>query len=544
MPENFPGNGYRDPDSFDVRGSLRSLGDATRQHKLLVLMSCVLSLALTALYVHLFPPIYLVTARVMVEKAVDNSRDAFYNLWDAFRKDDPRTEIELVTAPNMLAEVVKKDGLKYDDVYHPFLSHLSYLWVKSLPGRTYHRVKEFFFPKEPDPDAPSAADIEFAKTVMDMKSGISMVPVVDSDVGELTVKGPSRRVAKTANTLLEIYMTRRAERYRMEAQRNLDALDKEVDLAAKEAQDVASSRLAFAQANGLTFDLTKESQQLTKMVDLEDSIATNQAKAASLAASLQLVEKRLSQEPVTKTSSIIQELNAVREATRLKRLDLESQLISVRSVYREDSPEVQDVLRSIAALDTLIAGEPEKLEKGSTSTLNSIHQDLTLSADNLRSQLVGVEAGTAVMQATDRKLRARMSTVPELQNAMRDFDRKYALVLQRYEALSAKRAQAAVSRAMAGAAMPSMQVVQWASAPDGPWWPKLKLLYASALAVGLILGVLGAQIRSLMSGRVRRGDLERGRADVPLYGTVRISIGSQPFSVAGKRRPAGLRNES
>jgi len=66
MPENFPGNGYRDPDSFDVRGSLRSLWDATRQHKLLVLMSCVLSLALTAVYVHLFPPIYLVTARVMV----------------------------------------------------------------------------------------------------------------------------------------------------------------------------------------------------------------------------------------------------------------------------------------------------------------------------------------------------------------------------------------------------------------------------------------------------------------------------------------------
>ena len=545
MSENQQPNGYRDPDSFDFQGALQGALVAVRQHKLLVFASCVFTLALTVAYVYLFPPVYVASAKAMAEKPADTSRDNFYTMWNVFRKDDPRTEIELMLAPGMIAKVVEKEGLKYDDVYHPFLSHLNYLWRGSLPGQTYHRVKDYFFPPRRDPEAPSAADIELARTVTDMRSGISMVPIPDSDVGELTMKGPSRRVAKAANTLLEIYLAERTERYRMEAQRNLDALDQEVTLAAREAQDIADKRLAFMQSNGLAFDLTKESQQLTKLVDLEDGIASNKAKVAALDASLQAVESQLNREPLTRTLSTTQEANAVRESTRLKRLDLQTQLISLRAVYQEDSREVQEVVQNIAAIDALIAAEPEKTEKGTTVSLNSLRQDLTLSADSLRSQLAGAKAGMTVMEETDRKLRARMAAVPELQNTVRDFDRKYALVSERFQALSVKRAQAAVSRAMAGSATPSLRVFQWASSPDEPSWPKLKILYPSALLVGFVVGVIAAQLRTITSGRVRRHQLSSGRPGAGIYGTIRIPIGSQPFSVAGIRQAPGSKgNES
>jgi uncharacterized protein involved in exopolysaccharide biosynthesis len=536
MLPNEQNGGYRDPDTFDVRGSLRSLAEASRQHKLLILMSCVLTLAVTTAYIVMFPPIFVANARVMVEKPVDNSRDSFYTTWNIFRKDDPRTEMELMTAPGLLAQVVKKEGLKYEDVYHPISSEVSNLWKKSLPGRTYHRIKDSMFPKKADPDAPTPDEIELGKTVTDMQSGIRIMPVADSNIGELTVKGPSRRVARMANTLLDLYLAQRAERQRSEAQRNVDALDKEVDVASKEAQRIATKRLDFLRANHLSFDLAKESQQLTKLVELEDGIAANHAKQASLEGSLQLVESQLAAEPVTRLSATTEEVNPVREAARLKRLDLETGLISLRSVYREDSPEVQEALRNMAKLDAVIANEPAKVEKVATSTLNSTRQDLILSRNSLRSQLEGIKSGVAVMEETDRTLRTRISAVPGIQDQLRDLDRQYALVSDRYQALSAKRAQAAVSLAMADAAMPSMQVVQPASNPDDAAWPKPKYLYPSALIVGLILGVFAAQIRSVTSGRVRRGDLERELTGSPIYGTIRIPIGTRPFSVSGRRR--------
>lgn len=538
MSGKYPENGYRDPDSFDVQGSLKQIAEATRRYRGVVLLSCVLCLGLAFAYAHLFPPIYVANAKAIAEKGVDNSRDNFYAMWDVFRKDDPRGEIEMMLAPSMIAKVVQKEGLKYDDVYHPFLSHLTYLWQSSLPGKTYHRLKDSLFPQKPDPDAPSLESIELGKTVGDMRSGVAMVPVPDTEVGELTVKGPSRRVAKMANTLLEVYLAERAERYREEAQKNLDALDQEVAVAAKNAQDIATRRLEFAQTNHLAFDFTKESQQMTKMVDLEDSIASNEAKIASLSASLHEVEGQLNKEPVSKTTSTMEETNGVRESSRLKRLDLQTQLIQLRSIYREDSPEVQEVLHNIVALDKIIAAEPERMEKATTTSLNSIRQDLTLSSVSMRSQLAGAKAGEAVMQETDRKLRARMSAVPELQNTMRDFDRQYAMASDLYQALSTKRAQAAISRAMAVTAAPSMRVFQWASPPAEPVWPKLKILYPSALLIGLVLGVLGAQIRSLMSGRVHAAALSRSRASDAVYGTIRVPVGTQPFTVVGARKTA------
>jgi uncharacterized protein involved in exopolysaccharide biosynthesis len=346
-------------------------------------------------------------------------------------------------------------------------------------------------------------------------------------------------VARVANTLLDAYMASRLERYEKEAQWNIDALDKEVALASKEAQDIANRRLEFLRTNLLSFDLSKESQQLTKLVELEDGIAANHAKEASLGASLQLVEAQLAQEAPLKTSVFTMEVNPIRESAKLKRLDLETGLISMRSIYRDDSPEVREVVQHIAELDALIGKEPEKMEKSSTSTLNSTRQDLVMSRNSLRSQLEGIKGGLAVMEQTDRQMRDRMKMVPEIQNQLRELDRQYSLVSDRYQALSAKRAQAAVSRAMATAAMPSMQIVQRATNPDEASWPNLKILYPSALFIGLILGVVGAQIRSLTSGRVRKGDLESAQGNQPIYGTIRISMGSRPFAVSGSRRSPG-----
>jgi uncharacterized protein involved in exopolysaccharide biosynthesis len=515
------------------------VSEAIRQNLTLVALCCLGALGLTFAYAYLFPPVFVVSARVMVEAPIDNSRDSFYTQWAVFRKDDARTELELMVAPGLIAQVIKSEGLKWEDVYHPLPSHLIYLLKSSWPGRTYLRVKEALFPKKPEPDAPTPEQIELGKSVSDMKKGVTIVAVTDSNIGELTVKGPSRRVTQMANTLLDLYLKQRSERHRDEAQRNLDALDSELAVAAKEAQDIADARLAYQESNGLVFDLSKESQQLTKLVELEDGIAAARAKVASLDASLASIEGQLTVEPPSKTSSVVTELNPIRESLKQRRLDQETALIALRALYREDSPEIREVTKTIADLDALIVRQPEKIEKIQTSTLNSVRQDLVVSRNSLRSQLDGTAAGAKVMEETQRRMRSRLTDVPSVQNKMRDFDRKFSLVQDRYQALSAKRAQAAVSRAMAGLGMSSMRIVQPASSPDEPVMPNGKVLYPSALFVGAVLGMLGAVVRRLLSGRVFRTDLESGLNAVPIYGAISIPLNEVPFAVRSKREAWG-----
>src|SRR5438876_3893549 len=182
-------NGHRDPDSFDVRASMLSILGAARRYKVLVLLTSFAALAVVVAYVYIWPPIYAATATLMVERDTDPVRDSFYVGWNVFRKDDARTEIELMTAATVLEEVVHREGLKYDDVYHPFLSHLSYLWETSAVGKKYRELKKSYFGE--DEGLPSSEVIELARTVVDMHAGIAVEPVAESNVGRLTVKGLS-----------------------------------------------------------------------------------------------------------------------------------------------------------------------------------------------------------------------------------------------------------------------------------------------------------------------------------------------------------------
>jgi uncharacterized protein involved in exopolysaccharide biosynthesis len=158
----------------------------------------------------------------MAEQAVDTQRDAFYVNWNVFRKDDPRTEIELLTSGGVLKSVIDRESLTYDDVYHPPFTELSYLFEKSYVGRKFNQIKDLIIP--PDPEAPKGAGLDLGRTLTDLRAGIKVVPVGDTNIGRLTVKGPSRRVAHIANTLMDAYLLAREQRHEEENRRAVEVL--------------------------------------------------------------------------------------------------------------------------------------------------------------------------------------------------------------------------------------------------------------------------------------------------------------------------------
>jgi len=537
MTEGNSTNGYRDPDTFDVKTTLVGISEAARHHKGVVLGTCVMMLGLATLYVYAWPPIYVAHSKLMAEGA-DYSRDAFYGGWDVFRKDDPKTEIELMTSEPVLKEVIETDHLTFDDVYHPCLSQLTYFWQKSLPGRMYHAVKVRLFPEAPSGLTPQ--EIELVKTMVDLRASASVEPLGETNIGNLTLKGPSRRVAQIANTLVDVYLKQRTARHFEEAQRSHDALKNELALAGKELESIETRRKEFAEKNGLSFDFQKENLELTKLTELETNIANAQAKIAELQASLHEVEEQLATEPLMQTTSVITQLNSVREAEKTKRLDLQTALIQARDHYREDSPEVQEIERDLAKLDAMLVAEPARVEAATTQGVNLLHQDSISKRDALRTELAGTRSGLEAMRATAAVLRARIAAVPALQTTLRDLDRELASSADRYHAIEEKEAQATASLVTTKTAMPSLRVVEYASPPAEVWWPKTKMLYAISLLIGLILGLFAAMIRSSFDGLVRREHVAQGRRAMPLYGTIAVGGRGWPLTLAPRAGTAAL----
>jgi uncharacterized protein involved in exopolysaccharide biosynthesis len=526
-------DGRSDQDMFDVKRSIRSVMDAVRKYRVVVYTTCLLTLALATWYLYVWPPIYRVDAAIMAEKDTDNSRDAFYGSWNVFRKDDARTEIELMTSVPVLKQVIEKEHLKWQDVYHPFMSQISFMWETSFIGRNYKLIKNKLFPDK-DLEGISPEDQDLARTIDDLAAGITVQPVGESNVARVTVKGPSQRVSGIANTLIDSYLAMRAQRYQTEAQRSFDILSKEADEASVELASIDHRREKYSAQNGLVFDLQKETMQLKQLTDLEANIAATHAKIAEIRASLNEANRQLAAEPETRTVSATHELNAVRETTKLRKLELETSLIQAMDRYHEGSPEVRDIRGDIAKMEALLSAQPEQIEKGSTEGLNAVREELLTTGGTLRVQLDGALAGLYSMEGTAAQMRRRLQEVPTLQAELHEMDRDYGLAQEKYQALSVKQAEASVSLATATAAMPSVRVVGYAVPPGGKYWPRLKILYPAALFLGAFLGVCGAVVASYASGTVQREHLEYGRGSARIYGAISVRMDDRPLDVHEK----------
>ncbi|MCB2028768.1 MAG: hypothetical protein KDH18_08870, partial [Rhodoferax sp.] len=335
--------------------------------------------------------------------------------------------------------------------------------------------------------------------------------------------------------------------YQKEAQQALDVLNPEVERAAAQLHELERQRVEFANKNGLSFDLQRENQELKALTEMDTMMATARVKVAAMEAGLAELKRQLAVEPATQKTATVYEADAIRESLRVKRLDLQTTMLTMRNRYREDSPEMAELRNNLAQIDAMLAGTAEKVEKANTVSLNTTQQNMAATANNMRAELASAKASLVAMETAASRLRARVAHVPALQSKLREFDRELTLATEKYNQLAIKRAQATVSAVTTRAAIPSIRIVDYATTPSEKSWPKPKLLLPAAVVVGLMLGIAAAQIKRFAAGRVRRGFWGRRGGDALVYGVVTAATDWQPLSVTayeGARTgtPAGRGN--
>ena len=508
-------------DSFNFRRAWARVRHAYVSHKRLVAGTCVFTIALTLLYVAIWPPIYVAKVEVVGESEKDQSRDGFYQNWAVFRKEQLSDEVQMFTAGPVLAEVVHRMKLTEADVYHPFFAHLGYLWNESLPGRAYHGLKKWLFPPTPGPYTLTPEQEAEARAFDDFKAGVKLDPVQETDLGNLTVAGPTPRVADMANMVVTVYMEQRRNRHMQEAQEAYDALDGELRKTRDELDELENRMREYYTQNSLLMTFEKDKIEITRLTTLEEAIADLRAAIAANEQSLAQVNVELGTESKSVQSSRLIQRSAIKDNMRNSLSQLEISRKQTLVHFRSDSPEIAEIDRQIAILQEQLDREPDESTFERSETINTGYEALRSRKSQLETDLAGQRASLDVRMKEYETDRTLLQTIPEKMRVVHEMDREHTALEAKYGALQEKLSMAAVSRATAQSAPPTLRVIAPATPPGSAAWPKTKLLVLMGGVFGLAAGMVAALLVDLFFGRVHRYRLIDLRGEQPVYALIR-----------------------
>lgn len=507
-------------DSFDLKPALIRILETAITYWWILVATPLLTLVCVFTYIMIWPPTYQAAVGLLSEAEKDYERVAFYRNWNTFRKDDLNSEVQLMTSRPVLQDVVEQLGLTYEEIYHPPLSHLTYLWTESRIGDEYRRIKALFFPKKESPFELSDEEKEMGRILVDLKSGVRLDPVPDSFVAALVVKSASPRAAEIANALAHTYLKHRKIRYEAEARKAYDSLKIEVDIAREQLNTIDNERIAYAEGNGLFLDLENGKVEIGLWENLGASILELESQLKGLRQKRLKIDEDMSHEPERIVSS---EVFQVDENYRIREAQYHG-LITQRELgllrYLPDSPELATINNQIDALSGLIDSAGEEKVYSRTSTINATYQNLYLTLKNIDADIAGIEA-TLIQKRKEHAIIAdKLRTLPEKKVTLHNIDRQRTQLEEKFTALSQKLKIAEVSITSLATAPSAIQVVEYATVPNKPVWPKTKLLIAAAIFLGLAGGLILAVAVDMVFPRFSINNFNNSKEELPFFAEV------------------------
>lgn len=503
-------------DSFQFSGALATIRRAVSAHRWVVLATTLATTLVVSLYVYIWPPTFQAEVMLAADSEKDIQRTAFYQGWNVFRREGLTDEATLMAGPPVLREVADRLNLKYEDVYHPFLRYSIHLWAQSWVGRNYRQLKLWLIGAEPDNRGMTPAEIERAKTLSDMEQGVSVKQVGEANIGLLVVKGSNQRVAEIANTIADVYLKQRRDRYINEARQAYESLTEEATRTQAELDQLDRQVKAFRAESGAVLLFEKDRGLIGQWLVMRSAVTDLEAAAAQNEASLKKVNEQIAAEGSKLASDKLFRQDADKD--RLPRL--QQQLIAARQSFQPDSREVRDLEEQMKAALAGIEDNNQSVVVRNSLRVSESYETLLAKKLALESGLNGTRSALAVKRAEAEHLRVLLEQIPEKMQLNREFERRQTTLENKYAGLAEKLTVATVSMASAKSAPAALRVVEPAHVPESAVWPQTKLLLGGAVVAGGIFGVIVALLLEVAFERVNRNRLTGRNGSPRLFAVV------------------------
>jgi uncharacterized protein involved in exopolysaccharide biosynthesis len=352
--------------------------------------------------------------------------------------------------------------------------------------------------------------------ISDFREGVKVQQVKDAAMGLLIVRASNYRVAEIANTIADLYLEQRRERFVREAQKAHDSLREEADKAWRELQAIDQEIQNFHVENGMLLLFEKDRVQIGQWQAQRQAVADIEAAIAENENALKSVNRQLALE-----SSFIGSDRVFKDTALHDRLTkLEMQLAHARQLFQPTSPEVTELEEQIRIAKVGIGeGESSVVVRNSQRASDS-YESLRSRKMALETMLAGARASLTVKKAEVERVRVLLDQIPAKMRINQKYERRLAALDGKFRTLNDKLAVATVSVATAKSAPPALWVVEYANAPEKPIWPNTKFFIIGAVLAGLVGGVIAALLLELVFERVNRHRLREKDADYRVFAIV------------------------
>ena len=537
FPEAVPH--FPESDGFRLADTLGMVRQSFHAHRRMILFITALTMGLVGLYIYIWPPTYQAEVMISADSDKDQQRAAFYQGWNIFRKDSLIDEATLMVSQPVLVEVIRRLDLKYHEVYHPFSSYAIHLWVNSAVGKAYRKVKNMVFPPAPSPYTITPEEKERGQVLKDFKDGVSVAQVGEASIGVLAVKASTPRAAEIANTLVQVYLEQRRQRFVNEATAAYQSLSEETAKSLAQVRGVEVEMEKFYAQHGLILTFEKERLQIVQLQELRAQVTNLNAQIADDTSQAQVIDGRLRHESANLRVDKVFAGNAAN--SRLTRLEIA--LADARQTFQPNAPEVRELEEEIRLAQPLASADGSKGVVRHMASMGESYETLQRRKWELDSRLQGNRAALGIKRTELDRLRNSMAGVPGQVQRHHDLERRRTVYEATYRSLNEKLTMATVSMATAKSAPASMRVVEYAGPVDKPRWPNTKLMIGTAALFGLVAGMLGALLYDLVFQRVNRNRLDSVRRGHQVFAAVEQDsafVDQQflnPAAMQGNKRP-------
>jgi uncharacterized protein involved in exopolysaccharide biosynthesis len=301
-----------------------------------------------------------------------------------------------------------------------------------------------------------------------------------------------------------------------EAQEAYESLREEANKAWLELQAVDREIEQFRAENGMLLLFEKDRVQIGQWQAQRQSVADLEAAIADNENALKSIERQLAEE-----SGAVGSDRVFKDAALQDRLTkLEMQLAQAKQLYQPTSPEVTDIEEQIRIAKAGIEGTERSVIVRNSQRASDSYEGLRSRKMTIQTVLAGARASLAVKKAEVERVRVLLDQIPEKMKINQEFERKQGALDGKFRTLNDKLAVATVSLATARSAPPSLRIVERASPPEQPTWPKTKLFILGAVLTGLVVGVIAALLLELVFVRVNRHRLWERDADYRVFAIV------------------------
>lgn len=460
--------------------------DFYRRRRWVVLCSLLLSLAFSGLVVCIRGAEYRVSALLYYKLGAELAPPSTLNREQVMitrRKEDVNNELEILTSPHLLQDVVQELGEDFFQDAPPVgvWGHAKY-YLRKGRQRASDTVQEVLIGVGLRQRLTKLQKIEVA-----LRDRLQAETLRETDVVSITLRTPAPDAGVVIlSKLLDGYVKQHLAAHQETGVKAFFA-NQSQDFRQR-LEDSEQELLAYQTSHSVWSEDEQRRELLESRRAVELAFGASQARISSLTMEVASLATRIDETPATIEVSSTEQMNPAIEdlEDRLASLMLDQAVVS--TAYVEQAREVLDRQQQISRLQAQRRSAPALVAQARTMGVNPSRPELVKTHALKQAELAGLQSRSVTERQQLAELDVRLRDLEIATSELRRLQREHDLLEQNYKLYAENLEKSRITVVMNDAAISNLKVISPPTSTMVPSSPRLKLVLAAAAFVGLVLG--------------------------------------------------------